>query len=187
MAFDVTFPVPETKIRNLSGGIPDNWLAIEKGEATFKPIATNYDNRTLLTESNDPDPVDDTVILYCKEDDDDIKQLYVEDDRGAADSIQQLTFFGNNTISANGITYLPGGAILQWFTVSVGGGSTEITFPTEFPTACFNINITSQIASTSNDDVDIYIQTVPAIAKDKFTIHNSTLVTNILHVQAIGN
>lgn len=44
------------------------------------------------------------------------------------------------SLSGNGYTYLPGGLLLQWGSVSMGGGGDNpVTFPTPFPTACFQV------------------------------------------------
>lgn len=185
MAFNVKFPESPTKIRDLSQGIPANWLAIQDADSTFKPIAVNFDNRTPLSESNDPSAIPNAVIVFAREDTANNDQLYAIDENSVK---QQLTFFGNYTIAASGLTYLPGAAILQWFTVLVTGNTTSqtITFPTAFPNNCFNINLTPEISGTGDDDTDLYI-VGGTITKTDFAVRNSTGANYTMHVQAIGN
>lgn len=88
MAFDKTFPVPTTKIRDLSTGIPNNWDAIEGADATFKPEGLNLNNRTPLVSPNDPIAISDAIVTYCKDDSNGNPQMYAID---PSNVISQLT------------------------------------------------------------------------------------------------
>lgn len=61
---------------------------------------------------------------------------------GVSTNVQDGDFTGaNQSLSASGFQKLPGGLILQWGSVNLVG-ETNITFPTPFTTACYNIQAT---------------------------------------------
>lgn len=70
----------------------------------------------------------------------------------------------DKSLTTNGYQKLPGGLILQWGSGQSipGGGSVDVTFPLEFPTACFSVTLTGSSAS----DVPSYVTT---FNKTKFT------------------
>ena len=69
-----------------------------------------------------------------------------------------------NSKSTNGYQKLAGGVIIQWGSGQTinGSSSVDITFPLEFPTACFTVTLTG----SSNSDVPVYVTT---FNKTKFT------------------
>ena len=63
---------------------------------------------------------------------------------------------GGASLTSNGYTYLPNGALMQWGLATIGtnsGNSATVTFPIAFPTACVSFTGTfagSSVATTSN-------------------------------------
>jgi hypothetical protein len=76
VAFDKTQPTDTTKIRNLGVVIRPNWVAIEQGDDTFRPLAENLQNRTPSALPPDPTLLADTSKLYCKEDGSGVAELF---------------------------------------------------------------------------------------------------------------
>ena len=83
--------------------------------------------------------------------------------RDAANTLYGGTGASRQLLAARGYQKLPGGLILQWGqeTNSVAG-TTAITFPTAYPTACFVVMVTQrnlQPASTINASATNYTTT----------------------------
>lgn len=59
---------------------------------------------------------------------------------------------GGASLSANGYTYLPNGALIQWGSVpsTVTNATTAVTFPIAFPTACQSVVVSANGAFTTN-------------------------------------
>jgi len=104
MAWDKTYPVPTTKIRDLSNGIPDNWDAIETADTTFTPDGLN-----LTKQGADLSKLADNIRLYTKDDGSGDTQLFAINDASSA-VINQLTG-AKISNSANGGT--AGGTIYK--------------------------------------------------------------------------
>jgi hypothetical protein len=100
VAFDKTQPTDTTKIRNLGVVIRPNWVAIEQGDDTFRPLAENLQNRTPSALPPDPTLLADTSKLYCKEDGSGVAELFNMDATG---QIIQLTEDGNMGGQTTGI------------------------------------------------------------------------------------
>jgi len=58
----------------------------------------------------------------------------------------------NQSLSANGFQFLPGGLVLQWGTATGSGAGTTINFPVAFPTQCFGV-VASCSFTTATADV----------------------------------
>lgn len=110
MAFDTTQPTDTTKLRLVGNVIRPNWVAIQDGESTFKPIAINLNNRTVSGPTNDPTAIANTFIVYSKEDAGGNPELYGINE---SSQVTQLTK-GIPTITNQGHTFLAGGLILSW-------------------------------------------------------------------------
>lgn len=55
----------------------------------------------------------------------------------------------SNSLAVPGDQYIPGGLISQWGTATVGGaGTTTISFPTAFPSACLFVVVWNEYAGT---------------------------------------
>jgi len=82
MAFDKAEPQDTTKIRNLGIVIRPNWVAIEQGEDTFRPLSVNLQNRTPDAVANDPGTLADTSKVYVKDDGDGVPEAFIKDGSG---------------------------------------------------------------------------------------------------------
>lgn len=91
MEFDKRQPTDTTKIRNLGVVIRPNWVAIEEGDDTFRPLSINLQNRTPSAVSNDPTTLADTSKFYCKDDGSGTAEVF---NRDAAGNIIQITEAG---------------------------------------------------------------------------------------------
>lgn len=91
----------------------------------------------------------------------------------------------NQSLTSNGYQRLPGGLIMQWGTSSniAQDSSGNVSFPTAFSNACFNIVITpiGALQTTSGG-----IDTVDAITTSGFTIRHGADSTRAFYWQAIG-
>ena len=63
MVFEPANPTDTEELRRLGTVIRPNWVAIQQGEATFKPYSINFDNRTALVVADDPTAIADTFIF----------------------------------------------------------------------------------------------------------------------------
>lgn len=116
--------------------------------------------------------------------------------RGASGKQIQMTCGPNATVptsTANGITFLPGGLLVQWGQVSGLSGSwpsgtQTLTFPVAFPTACFQVitNFTAASASSSSTGELVVIQTNAADFRWGFTGASGANFTGFFW-WAIGN
>lgn len=150
MAYDSTQPTNSTKIRNLGVVIRPNWVAIEQADSSFKPYAINFNNRTELEISVDPTAIANSYILYCKTDGAGNSELYGINPNS---NVIQLTR-GIPTISSNGGSNLPGGALFKWGSFSIANGATSasVTFSSAFPTNCWGVVVTPLTSvSTANN------------------------------------
>ena len=188
MAWDKTLPSNSTKIRNYPTVLTANWQAIEENDTAV--VATSINqwaihliDRSTIGGSNTPARLDDINQLYTRSDGT-TNQLFMLDSENPANDIQ-MTRSTEVTDAANGQTCLPGGILMQWFTVTASPGNIAHTFPTAFPASIYSINFTPYLNSTSNNDVDVYI-IQSTIAITGFSTRNSTGQTFTLYVQAIG-
>jgi len=75
-----------------------------------------------------------------------------------------MTRFITPVLALNGITFLPGGLILQWGTVALNANptSTNVTFPVTFPNNVFNIIVSmSRDSSISTTGQQVYVVNAP--------------------------
>jgi hypothetical protein len=83
---------------------------------------------------------------------------------GATSTVAELVFrrenngaaiaFTEHVAGASGWTMLPSGIMLQWGSGSVAGTST-LNFPRTFPTACYNVQLTSTSGGTEQNFLNI--------------------------------
>lgn len=140
MVWDITQPTDTTKIRNLGIVIRPNWQAIQEADATFKPYAMNFDNRTPLAVPNDPTAIADSYILYCKEDTAGNPELFGIDPSSV---ISQFTST-DRTLAQTGYALLAPGFLLQWGRGFMAGGtaSLTVTFPKAFSATAWTVTST---------------------------------------------
>lgn len=114
MVFDPSLPSNSTKLRLAPDVIKNNWVAIEGGLESFKPVAINFNNRTPLSSVTDePNAIKDTYIAFCKTDSLGNSELFGTSFKGDVSQLTQLTK-GVPTVNSIGNTFLPGGLILSW-------------------------------------------------------------------------
>jgi hypothetical protein len=170
MVFDKTQPTNTTKIRNLGVVIRPNWQAIEEADATFKPQAINFPNRTVLGIAVDPPAIADTMVLYCKTNSGGNTVMYAKD---PASRISQITGSVQPVRAVNGYTWLPGGMMMQWGLAHANGSAnTAIGFPIAFSAAPYSIttNFYRTSGSTSMKPLDIVSGSVNI---NNFTVWNA--------------
>jgi hypothetical protein len=99
--------------------------------------------------------------------------------------LMQLTRNFVPVAAASGYTFLPGGLILQWATPSgLVKGSNPLTFPLEFPNACYNIQLTPiRIATT---DIETLYVITGSVTKIGFTLNNTSTSIPTAFYMAIG-
>jgi hypothetical protein len=90
----------------------------------------------------------------------------------------------NQSLTASGYQKLPGGLIMQWGNVSpTANNVTTVTFPTAFPTACVNVQLTIENSTTS----DVYTMRLNASpGTTDFVIRNSQGTAYVTYWFAIG-
>lgn len=97
----------------------------------------------------------------------------------------QITTGPGNPIAANrGVSYLPGGIIIQWGQDSAAPSpGTTVNFPVKFPRACFTVTITAyNTGSTART-----ISEVGTASLTGFTAITSSSSANLIYWIAIGN
>jgi len=88
--------------------------------------------------------------------------------------------------SANGSTFLPGGLIMQWGTVSATNGNPVVTFPFAFPSTLFNVQLTRQHSPSSPGSSFGYWVDNTTLSTTGFTIINNDGHTWSYNWTAIG-
>ena len=180
MAYDSTQPTNTTKLRNVGVVIRPNWVAIEDGEASFKPKAVNYNNRTPLGVPNDPAAVANTYILYCKQDTAGSPQLYGIDQNSR---VSQLTCSIAPSRNATGYTFLPGGMLLEWGQTPAIASNADliVNLPAWMAAAVYSVQITGR--HNGGALVTGHVHTLQA---HDFTIRNTSSVARDFYWMAIG-
>jgi len=90
MAWDKTLPANGTKIRNYPTVLGDNFSAIEEGDDTLQHWQLNFIERDAIPSAppTTPTRIDDTMIIYSKQDGSSETELFILDDRSPANDIQ---------------------------------------------------------------------------------------------------
>lgn len=137
MSWDASQPTDTTKIRNLGVVIRPNWAAIEQGDLSLKPFAINLNNRTQLTVADDPTIIEDSYIIYSKEDSKGVAQLWGVDFQNNKTQLTTSDF----QLEQNGFVLLPPSLSLQWGQGTLTGttSTVEVTFPRPFGAIPFSI------------------------------------------------
>lgn len=95
--FDKSQPTDTTKIRLLGEVIRPNWVAIEEGDNSFRPLSLNLQNRTSSAVSNDPTLLVDTSKFYVKNDGAGNPEAFVIDTMGRITQLTQEGRIGGPT------------------------------------------------------------------------------------------
>lgn len=102
---------------------------------------------------------------------------------GVSTAVQMTTGPGNPVASANGVTYLPGGLILQWGQLVVpAGGSNTFSFPVSFPNQCFAAYTTTRAIGAFKSGLAIPTRTNVVVYLEAAAGGGQTV-----YVSAIGN
>jgi hypothetical protein len=145
MTWDPTLPADDTKIRNLGTVIRPNWEAIEEGDISFRPQSINLLNRNSISPVT---PVANTgsYIIFSKPDSlTGVPELF---GINANSNVTQLTN-GLPTIGLSGSTFIPGGLLLKWGTISTAStATTAFTYSSAFPTNTIAVFISGNGTST---------------------------------------
>lgn len=194
MAWSKDKPDNNGVIRSAPGEIRANWTEIEQNDTGVRANALNQwsvhllnRNDAAVTGAETPTSIDEVGMLYCH-DKSGTNQLYYQDGESTANQLQ-MTRSTEVTIAQNGQSFLPGtsadGAVLiQWFQVGIGTSTSEaVTFPTAFPTSCYNVTITAETNKTNARPPVIVAGTITTAG---FTVANDSATSTTLHVQAIG-
>jgi len=104
----------------------------------------------------------------------------------AAPSVALSSFTGaNQSLTANGFQKLPGGAIMQWGTVSLANNTlATVTLPTAFTTTNYAVTFAPELASSSDPSQVFYIRAKTVSSFDAANIDHAQTVT--LNWIAIG-
>lgn len=107
-------------------------------------------------------------------------QLYSLTGTGA---LTQLT---GKSSTANGYCWA-GGVLFQWGFVSTSAATGTVNFPIQFPTECFNVQITSKVTGTTTDNSAFYVnQTLTTTGFTWYQAHRPSTGTGFFWT-AIGN
>jgi hypothetical protein len=179
MAWVITEPTDSTKIRNLGIVIRPNWAAIDSGDATFKPKALNFADRTVAGIAVDPTAIADAFIMYCKTDTAGNSELYGINETSG---ILQFTR-GVPTVGTSGSLFLVGGVILKWGQFTMSGTSWPVSyvggaFPTN--TLCVNLSPMNSTAASSNYRTGSW-------SAGSFNIHTNSVSGAMFTYIAIGS
>ena len=102
--------------------------------------------------------------------------------------LQQLTRNFVPVSATNGFTFIPGGLILQWGSVSATNSNPPVVFPLAFPNAIFNVQVTRQHSSSSpGSSFSFWVDNGATLTKTGFTIINNDGHTWSYNWVAIGN
>lgn len=112
-------------------------------------------------------------------------ELFIQRD-GVATAIQLTR--GTPSAAANGYTFLPGGLLIQWGSVSIGLSGATFTFPIAFTTACYSVTATAYDASTSSTlDRDVRVAVPTTTTVDIYAYTTSGFrSTGAAYIMAIG-
>jgi hypothetical protein len=146
---------------------------------------------SLVQQSGNPTAMASGNILFTKLSGG-ATELFMERATGDASTVIQLTYKpGNPSAGSFGISFLPGGLIIQWGVVTSPADNNQILFGapgnrTPFPNNCFNVQI-SPGKSGSIDDVFLTLKSLPSTSASGFTPRIDGGSLDFLTYLAIGN
>ena len=182
MAFDKTLPTNSTKIKNYPTVLTNNFAGIQTGDETFKVWQLNFADRNQVAgappPTQDPTRIDDTMIVFSKDDPDGETELFIIDDRSTANNFQitQNGALGSTTTPLNGsslsmdvdattgLTYVDGQFITAYGFFNSAGilqfGKNMATSGTPKPfTGEFNIDVNADVLQNANYIVNGTVKT----------------------------
>lgn len=181
MAFNNALPADTTKLRVGPSVIRDNFVAIEDGDSSFKPVKINF-----AVQGADPVAIADSLLAFSKDDSDGVAQLFTIAENN---DVEQLSGnLSSHTLNAGGGTYytykIPGalGIILKFGQCNSNtGGGTQVTYEVgdNFPTATLGVLLTVK----STQSITYWVDTFTASGFKAFNSNGS--ITS--HFLAWGN
>ena len=134
---------PVTKIQQTPATINPNFHAQEEGDKSYAPHQLNLKNRTLVSGiGSEPDAVEDSLSIFCKEDVDGLEQLYVTKPSGQTEQISTSSL--DVQTGFNGYTAVSDKVLFQWGreTLVKNAYMKTITFPKPFSSEVWVVLIT---------------------------------------------
>lgn len=104
-------------------------------------------------------------------------------------SLGTFQILGQDSILTTGYTTLPGGLIMEWGFGTLPGSSNPtgtITFPLQFPNACFNVQVSLNANSNTSQANTIFTIGTPTVTSFKWGFTGSTSY-NFFYWTALGN
>ena len=106
---------------------------------------------SLLKQAGDPTAATDINILYDKLAGTGKNELFMRRASNEGSTVIQMTLeSANPSAAATGVSFLPGGIMIQWGQVAAVANNGTVNFGTVFPNACFVVQVTENSASTPN-------------------------------------
>ncbi len=199
MSYNPNVPQPTDLLSNSQGQILANF---NKANSSFGINHYPFDNGTAnngkhkfvtipqaIAPFNPPASVLNEIILYAKAGSAGTELRMVRDGFPTTDTNLTLAagLLTAPKSSSNGYSWLPGGMVLQWGTVTNPGTSGSVLFVTnnvDFPNSCFLVIPALQHNSSANESVTI--QPTPSITGFSYRTTSSSGNT-VLYWWAIGN
>ena len=150
-----------------------------------------YHKAIHLVEQSTPASVLGTGEIYCTSFNDGIatdSTFYLQTALG---KVMQMTRNFVPIAANNGYTFLAGGLILQWGTISATSSNPTVTFTSAgniaFPNAIFNVQVTRQHSPSSPGSTFGYWVSTSGLSQTGFTIVNNDGHTWSYNWMALGN
>lgn len=187
MAWDAAVPGDSDKIRNAPAQIRGNWQGMIDGEVPHEAIQA--------VNATDPTEISGSAFLLAKTASG-VTNWYFRCDDGATNAYQltnivsgnEATFGTNTTYTANntgGYTFLPGGLILFYGTITLSSTDT-VTFPFAYPSGNPPFSITLSLQRSSGT---VSVKNSPAPSSTGFEVVSGSGATSgyKVYYMAIGN
>jgi hypothetical protein len=125
-------------VSNTAFGIDHTAFSVNLNQGQHQKVS-------LVQQATDPTALATAPILYAKSTTSNTlnNDIYFERSSNDGSNIVQLTTTKFNPVaSSNGGSFLPGGIVMQWGSQTfTGSQSPTVTFPTAFPNACFQVQL----------------------------------------------
>lgn len=138
----------------------------------------------FVKQVGDPAPSVNIGQLYTKTVGADVQLFWLS----GAGTPEQLSATTGGSPGGNGFVYLAGGILLQWGSVAVNSNTnTTVSFPTAFPTTCFNVSLTRQRANSDPGSSFGFWVVNSSITTTQFQLRNNDGHSYGYFWMAIGN
>lgn len=155
----------------------DTLLQVDHFSFKFAPSGTH--KQVTLTNQSAPGIGSGSGVLYCNT----VSAASQPFWQNAAGSKQISTFTGTPSVGANGTSFLPGGAIIQWGSSASTG---NVSFPSSFPNNVFSVVLTSNVSGATSGALTIYTNSITT-SGFKIFVTGSTAGYTPFYWMAIGN